>query len=248
MNFIWHAYPQGGSELLLMLALADHADDTGDRIYPSVQTMARKTRMSERTVQYLLRRMQERGWLLLVEPGGGRNRTARYRIVIEAIGNSADFAPNRKGCKQEQERVQKSTGNGATAVAPEPPVEPSRTTTTTTPVVVVDGLEWPALPSEHRKLAGEILAQCPVEFRQPVLDEWATAIKDGKIQRSSPVPYLRSLVVRAVKGTFTPDAGVALSARRRQGSGGDAHKQRLAASKQTFERLMASRRTDKDAS
>ena len=144
MNFIWDHYPEGGSELLLILALADHADDVGDRIYPSVQTMARKTRMSERTVQYLLRRIQERGWLVLVEAGGGRKRTARYRINMGRTGNGANIAPIAKGCNPKQERVQtsaetvqKNTVNGATAIAPEPPVEPSVTTTTTTPVVVV---------------------------------------------------------------------------------------------------------------
>lgn len=113
------------------------------------------------------------------------------------------------------------------------------TTTTTTPVVVGEGMEWPVLPPEHRKLADGILAMCPMELQQPVLDEWAAAIKDGKIKRSSPLPYLRTLAARAAVGTFTPDAGVAVSVRRKNGSGDDAHKQRLAASKLAFERQMA---------
>ena len=112
------------------------------------------------------------------------------------------------------------------------------TTTTTPPVVVGEGMEWPTLPPEHRKFAGSILAMCPAELQQPVLDEWAAAIKDGKIQRSSPLPYLRSLVARAAAGTFTPDAGVAVAARRKAGSGDDDHKKRLAASKLAFERQM----------
>lgn len=246
MNFIWDHYPEGGSELLLILALADHADDVGDRIYPSVQTMARKTRMSERTVQYLLRRIQERGWLVLVEAGGGRKRTARYRINMGRTGNGANIAPIAKGCNPKQERVQtsaetvqKNTVNGATAIAPEPPVEPSVTTTTTTPVVVGEVLEWPTLPPEHRKVAVGYLAKCPTDLQQQVLDEWAALIMFGKVKAPTPLPYLRRLVELAVDGTFTPEAGIAVSARRKNGSGDDAYKQRLAASKLAFESQMA---------
>lgn len=112
------------------------------------------------------------------------------------------------------------------------------TTTTTTPVVVGVEMEWPTLPPEQRKLAVGILIRCPMELQQPVLDEWAAAIKDGKIQRSSPLPYLRSLVTRAVAGTFTLDAGVAVAARRKTVSGDDEHQKRLAASKLAFERQM----------
>lgn len=121
------------------------------------------------------------------------------------------------------------------------------TTTTTTPVVVGAGLEWPTLPPEQRKFAGGILAVCPAELQQPVLDEWAAAIKDGKIKRSSPLPYLRTLVTRAVEGSFTPDAGVAVSARRKNGGGDDAHQKRLAASKLAFERQMSATGTGKEA-
>lgn len=248
MNLVWDHYPEGGSELLLILALADHADDAGDRVYPSVQTMARKTRMSERAVQYLLRRIQERGLLVLVEPGGGRNRTARYRINIDRIENGANIAPITKGCNLKQERVQSSAGNGATAIAPEPPVEPSVTTTTT--VVVVTGIEWPSLPAAHQQLAEKVLTECPVGLRQSVIDEWAAAIKDGKIQRSSPIPYLRRLVECAVMGSFTPDAGIAIAARRTGGGSDAAHKARIAAAERAmderFKRLVAERGAEPD--
>jgi Helix-turn-helix domain len=229
MNLVWDRYPEGGSELLLILALADHADDAGDRVYPSVQTMARKTRMSERAVQYLLRRIQERGLLVLVEPGGGRNRTARYRINIDRIENGANIAPITKGCNLK-------------------PVEPSVTTTTT--VVVVTGIEWPSLPAAHQQLAEKVLTECPVGLRQSVIDEWAAAIKDGKIQRSSPIPYLRRLVECAAMGSFTPDAGIAIAARRTGGGSDAAHKARIAAAERAmderFKRLVAERGAEPD--
>lgn len=122
-------------------------------------------------------------------------------------------------------------------------------TTTTTPVVVGEGVEWPALPPDHRKRAGEMLTQCPVELQQPVLDEWAAAIKDGKIHRSSPLPYLRSLVTRAAAGTFTPDAGVAVSAKRKGNGVDTAHQARKAAAERAmderFKQLVAAQMAGK---
>lgn len=123
------------------------------------------------------------------------------------------------------------------------------TTTTTTPVVVGKGIEWPSLPASHRQLAERILTECPAELRQPVIDEWAVAIRDGKIQRSSPIPYLRSLVKRAVAGSFTPDAGIAIAARRLDGDADGAYKRRKAAAIQAMDerikRLHAAQVADK---
>jgi len=88
MTLVWKHYPQGGSELILALALADIAQDDGSRIYPSVEFMANKTRMSERNVQYLLARMIERGILIVVRKGGvlnGVNYTTKYRIDVPTL-------------------------------------------------------------------------------------------------------------------------------------------------------------------
>jgi len=117
MTMVFDRYPNGGGEMILALALADHAKDDGTKIYPSIKSLAEKTRQSERTVQYQLRRMEESGWLILVNNGnGGRNQTREYRINPEWI-KGADIAPVQsttekgasdsvKGCKPQQERVQ----------------------------------------------------------------------------------------------------------------------------------------------
>ncbi|MDQ7310653.1 helix-turn-helix domain-containing protein [Stenotrophomonas sp. Sm10] len=131
---VFDRYPNGGGEMLLALALADHAHDDGTHIFPSIARLAEKTRQSERSVQYQLRRMEQSGWLLLVNAGiGGRRsgfgeggRTRQYRINPEWM-KGAEIAPFAKGakkasegCKTAQERVQNSVEKGATAIAPEP--------------------------------------------------------------------------------------------------------------------------------
>lgn len=120
MTAVFERYPNGGGEMLLALALADHASDDGTRIYPSIKALSEKTRQSERSVQYQLRRMQESGWLILVNAGnGGRSMSSEYRISPDWI-KGAEIAPfqkgaiddekgandNTKGCNPEQERVQ----------------------------------------------------------------------------------------------------------------------------------------------
>lgn len=97
MSMVFDRYTEGGGEMLLALALADHAGDDGTRIYPSIAALAEKTRQSERTVQYQLRRMQESGWLILVSKGnGGRGMSSEYRISPDWV-KGAEIAPLEKG-------------------------------------------------------------------------------------------------------------------------------------------------------
>lgn len=93
MTAVFDRYPNGGGEMLLALALADHASDDGTKVYPSVSALASKTRQSVRTVQYQLRRMEEAGWLILVGHGnGGRSMSNEYRISPDWL-KGADIAP-----------------------------------------------------------------------------------------------------------------------------------------------------------
>lgn len=99
-GMVFDRYAEGGGEMLLALALADHAHDDGTSIFPSIAHLAKKTRQSPRSVQYQLRRMEESGWLILVSGGkGGRKagadakgRTREYRIN-PAWMKGADIAP-----------------------------------------------------------------------------------------------------------------------------------------------------------
>ena len=158
MSLVFERYPNGGGEMLLALALADHAHDDGTRIFPSVATLASKTRQSRRTVQNQLHKMVDEGWLIPVANlKGGRNKAVEYHIQRGWI-KGADFAPieekgavdDKKGCNQRQERVQ--------PVAPEPSLtinKPSKSVTLTPALMV---FELPGLSPEvaqeyldHRK-------------------------------------------------------------------------------------------------
>ena len=122
MSMIFDRYTNGGGEMLLALAIADHAHDDGTNIFPSVKSLANKTRQSERTVQYQLRSMEESGWLVLIaDEKGGRGRSREYAINPDWI-KGAKTAPIIKGATDDIK--------GATAIAPESSItiiEPSIT-------------------------------------------------------------------------------------------------------------------------
>ncbi|MFZ0662146.1 MAG: helix-turn-helix domain-containing protein, partial [Acidobacteriaceae bacterium] len=96
---------EGGS-LLVLLALADWADD-GGRCYPSVTQLAEKSRLTERQVYSVLRDLKGdrvleptgevairdgRGWRFLKGYAGGRGRTVVYRLNTEMLsGNRAEY-------------------------------------------------------------------------------------------------------------------------------------------------------------
>ncbi|VWC78653.1 gp60 [Burkholderia aenigmatica] len=114
MTAVFERYPEGGGEMILALALADHSHDDGTHIYPSVETLAGKTRQSPRAVQYQLRRMEQAGWLILVgEAKGGRGKSREYRINPDWI-NGAEIAPHSAGSKGAKNAPNEKGANGDT--------------------------------------------------------------------------------------------------------------------------------------
>jgi DnaD/phage-associated family protein len=71
----------GRPEKYILLAYADHADQNGRSIYPSVELVSKKTGYEERSVQAITRNLEKSGFLL--PDGMGPNGTNRWRIPLE---------------------------------------------------------------------------------------------------------------------------------------------------------------------
>lgn len=71
MSAVWEMDGIDGTECLVMLALADHADDEG-RCYPSIRRLADRSKLSERGVQKVIGRLIEKGFVSVVQCGGRR--------------------------------------------------------------------------------------------------------------------------------------------------------------------------------
>ena len=89
--------------MLLLLALADFADDAGGNVFPSVDKMAEKTRTSRRTVQRNLRQLVADGVLVEVRPAT-RNFPAEYLIALEALQPTPEDKGRQSDTPQDQGR------------------------------------------------------------------------------------------------------------------------------------------------
>lgn len=89
MSQVWANSKAEGSALLCALAIADFANDHG-AAFPSVSTLAKKCRISERSVQYAVRSLEELGELV-IEANTGPNGVNTYRIQVQILqgANSA---------------------------------------------------------------------------------------------------------------------------------------------------------------
>lgn len=119
---VWDRTATGGSVRLLLLALADFADEEG-WAWPSVATLAHRTGRSERQVQRLIGIAIEAGELES-DRGGGRG-SSRYRITPggEPVGGVTSTSP--LGRHRRQGRGDTRDTPGATPATPEPSREPS---------------------------------------------------------------------------------------------------------------------------
>ena len=84
MSQVWEDTRIGSqAELLVLLALADHARDDG-LCWPSMRSIAGKARIEERSARRIIRRLIEKGFVELVSKGGcidGQNTPNRYRVI-----------------------------------------------------------------------------------------------------------------------------------------------------------------------
>lgn len=153
MTWVWEHSRAEGLHRLVLLAIADSADDTGANAWPSVATIAAKCRISERTVQRTVQALADDGQLEVAWNAGPRG-TNRFRVVMtvpepapsepdpttpsaEETGPDPRPAvtpmPRRRASTRPpsgshpRRRVtpDRSVGGGVTAVSPEPSLRPS---------------------------------------------------------------------------------------------------------------------------
>lgn len=85
MTWVWEHSPAAGNDRLILLAIADCANDQGRDAWPSLGTLAHKTRLHRRTVERRIESMESSGWLA-VDRGAGPGGTHRYRVVMDDGG------------------------------------------------------------------------------------------------------------------------------------------------------------------
>ena len=94
---VWDHSTTKGTDLLVLLALADISDEKGE-CWPSIAYIARKSRLDPRNARKRIRSLQARGELAVIEHGGksssrGGLRSNRYRITVHLPPDTDASAP-----------------------------------------------------------------------------------------------------------------------------------------------------------
>jgi hypothetical protein len=122
---VWEHSEAEGTKRLVLLVLADNADDERRYAWPSVPRIARRVRRSERAVQRVLRELVEEGELRVVREGGtigGKRRATLYAIRPYGPGSTGFVAgDNHVGVTVSS--TSNDSGRSATSTASRVPVE-----------------------------------------------------------------------------------------------------------------------------
>ncbi len=136
MNWVWQHSQAAGTARLVMLALADHADENWS-CYPGLELLATKCRVSERTVERGLDELVDLGELRIDLHCGGsphrrfkspRHRPNRYVMVgRQSVDPPPEWVdrPGASGSTDSPEWVDISGKSGSTLLSTEPSLEPS---------------------------------------------------------------------------------------------------------------------------
>ena len=87
MSKVWHSAPYSGGTLLVLLALADWADDEG-RCYPKLETVAKKARLKKSGAKYCMKRLIDDKAVFLEEESDGPGKPRKYRIGVQYLDPS----------------------------------------------------------------------------------------------------------------------------------------------------------------
>jgi hypothetical protein len=105
MSWVIEKSGQKGSNLLVLLMIANHADTAGRNAFPAVTTLAAESRLTERGVRYILAKLERSPEELVIERDAGPYGTHLYSLpgVIRDGFNLRGLPANFAGRKQEGE-------------------------------------------------------------------------------------------------------------------------------------------------
>lgn len=115
MAKVWEGSSHAGSELLMLLAIADFADDDG-KAFPSISTLAQKCRTTPRYAIKLLDALVASRELEVLKHGGvmGRGgKTNMYRVVLSRLNTANPKAVNPGAVVHPSSVVNPGTGSSA---------------------------------------------------------------------------------------------------------------------------------------
>lgn len=96
-----------GSDRLVLLVLAAHADETTFECHPGRDLLCKEAAMAERNLQYCLKRLEDSGELA-ISRGVGRGNLTTYKIALDTKEKAQGLAPfpTQKKVQSDAEKMQ----------------------------------------------------------------------------------------------------------------------------------------------
>lgn len=127
VTVVLHHSRSEGTHKLVLWGIANHHSDAG--AWPSIATLAKYAKVSERRVQQIIRDLERMEEILIVEQGGyGQNqyKTNRYYIMLQCPEDCDGSLNHRTGVKSGAGRGEIQSHSGVKPVSPEPNKEPNK--------------------------------------------------------------------------------------------------------------------------
>lgn len=177
LTHVWKHSKAKGSALLVMLALADYADDEGQS-YPSVKTLSIKTRMSPRNVQKVIQKLITTGELCVVTGRGIPTANGSTNLYKLTPRTSQSLLKNDRG--ERGDRGEKHDIDGVNASSSDPSViQPSESIPIAAIAAQVPKEEQPsllAIPETPKAKTPKQVRQKKERARDPLFDAIAVLI------------------------------------------------------------------------
>lgn len=108
MDAVFRLSEATGNDRLVLLAIADEANDDGCNAYPGIPLIAAKVRLPERTVRRCLDRLDELGELHRIQPEKrGRGHFTRYEVLVGKEDTLSSTKGGHKGAEGGQKEAEK---------------------------------------------------------------------------------------------------------------------------------------------
>jgi len=182
MTKVWENGPEDRTETLVLLALADRANDDGSSCYPSLDEITERCRLSRQGALNVIDRLDENGYLTKTS-GGGRGNPNNYQLHPERLkgSNSLDGKDEQKG-KADKQKGKADKAKGSSSLDGNRQ-EPSTNREGDTPAHEdpVDALKelWDVHPTNYQKDRIRQVVD-DVDTWEDVLDELKMQNKDSK--------------------------------------------------------------------
>lgn len=202
MSLVWKNAAVKGNTLLVLLAMADWSSDDGV-CWPSVITLAAKSRQSERSVQYALRDLTKDNLIRLIP---GNKKTPTYQIMVQNL-QGAKIAP---GAKVSASGVQNATEK-VLQIAPDTSVTHQRDVTLALDVIEKIRLAYPRKTDVEaaRKAITKSIGKIAAERKLSVLDAarwlYARVVKFSKSYAGNRGEFTKHCATWMNKGSYNDD-------------------------------------------